>query len=98
MRLKEEELPEFMRELRNLLGSLKGVKGLNETFSLSYVLMVEKEEDKDVVMKVANVLTEQAAQNHGIDLEIVPATETEMKEAAELLKQHQAATNGSFVL
>lgn len=98
MNLNENDLPEFMRELRKLLGSLKGAKGLNETFSLSYVVMVEDEEAKDVVNKVANVLTEQAAQNHGIDLEIVPATVQEMQEAADLLMQHQAATKGSFVL
>ena len=98
MKLNENELPEFMQEMRTLLGSINGAKGVSETFSLSYVVMVEKEEDKQTVEKIANMLTEQAAQKYAIDLEIVPATEAEMKEAAEKLKEFQASKNGSFVL
>lgn len=98
MKLNESDIPEFMRELRNLLGNLRGVKNLTETFALSYVLVVEKEEDKETVMTVANMLTEQAAKSHGIDLEIVPATAEELEQAAELLKRHQAETRGSIVL
>lgn len=99
MKLNENDLPEFMRELRHLLGNLKGVSGrITETFSLSYVLVVNNEEERSAVLQVANMLTEKAAQDHGIDLEIVPATVEEVEHAAELLKQHQAATKGSFVL
>lgn len=97
MKLEENDLPEFVRELRKLLGSLKGYKGLTETLSISYVVMVENEEAKENVLKVANLLTEQAAKNQGIDLEIVPATSEEMQEAAELYKAHQAS-KGSFEL
>lgn len=98
MKLNENEIPEFMRELRSLLGQIKVTKGISETFSLSYVVVVEKEEDKEVVEKIANVLTQQAAQNHSIDLEIVPATQDEITKATELLKEHQAGQNGSFAL
>ena len=98
MNLNENDVPEFMRELRNLLGQIKGFKSLSETFSLSYVVVVDSEETKENVIKIANLLTQQAAQQHGIDLEITPATLQELQEAADLLKQHQAATKGSFVL
>lgn len=101
MKLDENSLPEFLRELRNLLGNIKGVKGrITETFSLSYVLVVDSEEDKTAAETVANMLTEQAAKNHGIDLEIVPVTAAEMEEAAEKFKQYQqiAGSKGSFAV
>jgi uncharacterized protein YigA (DUF484 family) len=98
MKLDEKQLPEFMQEMRNLLGNIKGAKGLNETFSLSYIVMVEDQESKENVEKIANLLTEQAAKEYAIDLEIAAATAEEMKEAAEKYKEYQASKNGSFVL
>lgn len=98
MKLNENELPEFLKEMRNLLGNLKVCKGLNETFSLSYVVVVEKEEDRAAVQQVANALTEQAAQKYAIDLQIEAATLEEVKQAQELYKEFQAGKQGSFVL
>ncbi len=89
MKLKEDQIPEFIVEMRNLLSSLVGVKTYAETVSFSYVLVVENEEQKENVVKVANVLTQQAAQNYGIDLEIVPATEAEVEQSKELFKMAQ---------
>lgn len=89
MKLNENDIPDFIKEIRDLLGNLKGVKGLGETFSLSYVLTVETEEDKNNITKVANMLTEHAAQNHGVDLEIVAATQEEVNQATELFKKWQ---------
>lgn len=96
MNLKEEELPEFIKEIRNLIGNIKGVKGrINETFSLSYVAVVDSEEDKKAVEEIANVLTQQATQ-YSIDLEIVPATEAEIMTAREELLAAQMKNKGSF--
>jgi DNA-directed RNA polymerase subunit F len=96
MNLKEEELPEFIKEIRNLVGNIKGVKGrVSETFSLSYVAVVDEEEEKKAVEEIANVLTQQAAQ-YAIDLEIVPATESELKQAREELLAAQMKSKGSF--
>jgi hypothetical protein len=86
MQIKEDDIPDFVRELRGLLGSIKGFQNLTETISLSYVVVVESEEHKEVVVQIANVLTEQAARNCGIDLEITPATQEELAEAAERYK------------
>jgi lipoate-protein ligase A len=98
MKLDEKQLPEFLEEMRNLLGNIKGAKGLNETFSLSYIVVVEDQESKENVEKIGSLLTEQAAKSYGIDLEVGAATAEELKEAAEKYKEYQASKNGSFVL
>lgn len=91
----EKQLPEFIQELRNILGSIRGVKGVNETLSLSYVCVVGKEEDKEAVDKIGNELTKQATQ-FAIDLQIESATEDEVKQAREEFLQFQMKQKGSF--
>ncbi len=78
-----------VEEIRKLLGNLAGVKSYTEILSLSYVLVVEKEEDKVGIAQVANALTEQATQ-YGIDLEIAAATEVELEAAK---KQYEEYVN-----
>lgn len=95
MELKSEEFTAFVQELRNLLGGIKGVKNISETFSLSYVCVVGSEEEKEPVEKVGNFLTEQATR-YGIDLEVCAATEEEVKKAREELVQMQLKEKGSF--
>lgn len=96
MNLSGQDLEAFLQELRNLLGQIKVTKGrISETFSLSYVCVVDKEEDKKEVEQVANILTQQASQ-FAIDLEIVAATEEEVKTAREELIQAQLKKQGSF--
>lgn len=98
MKLNESELPDFLNEMRSLIGQIKVSKGFVETFSLSYVIMVESDSDRNQVLPVANLLTEQAAKNYGIDLQIEVATIDEVNKAKELYKEYQAEKNGSFVL
>lgn len=94
--LNEKELPEFIQELRNLLGSIQGCNGrLNETLSLSYVVVVDTEEQKSAVEQIGNVLSQQAAK-YAIDLEVTPAMPEEIKEAREALLQIQLKEKGSF--
>ena len=92
----KEETVEMAKELRQLLQQIKGVQGFTETFSLSYVLAVDSEESKVKVQDVANVLTEQAVKNHGIDLEIIAVTQEEMQEAADKFREYQMEKS-SFV-
>lgn len=81
MKIKEDDIPEFIRDLRDLIGKIKGFQELTETISLSYVVVVDSKENKEAVVQVGNILTEQAAKNCGIDLELVPATSDEIAEA-----------------
>lgn len=96
MNIEKEELPLFIQEMRDLLGNIKGCKGrINETLSLSYVVVVDTEEQKAGVELIANEMTKQAA-NYAIDLEITPALESEIKEAREALLEMQQKQQGSF--
>jgi hypothetical protein len=96
MNIPTEDLPVFVQEMRDLLGSINGCKGrINETISLSYVVVVDTDEQKEGVEKIAEVLTTQAT-NYAIDLEIVPALQSEIDEAREALLQNQLRAKGSF--
>ena len=92
--LKKEDF-EVVEELRGVLQKISGVSSFTEVLSLSYLLQVEKEEDKIAVEKVANLLTEQATK-YGIDLEVTAATAQEVEDAKKEYERHVSSKQQSF--
>lgn len=83
-------LEAVITELRQVLGSIKGAKNLDEALTLSYVIEVEAEKDKENVEKVSGLLSAQASK-YGFVLEVTPATSEEIKESKEMFAQHLAS-------
>jgi uncharacterized protein YigA (DUF484 family) len=94
MNINEKDLPEFILELRKVLGSIKGVKGMTEVVSFSYTIVAENQESADAINRVGSLLTEQAAKNQALDIEVVAVLEDDVKEASEAYKAYQAEKNG----
>lgn len=88
---------EMATELRNILGSIQGVKQVQEGLTLSYCIIVDEEENKEAAEAVSEKLSTQAAQ-YDISLDIVVVTQAEFAEAAEKMKSYQSETKGSFTL
>ena len=84
-----QDLMDLASELRTILSSVTGVKGLSENVSLQYVVVVENEDSKINVAKIGDVLV-QKAENYGIDLLITPATQEEIDEARQKLADHMS--------
>jgi histidinol dehydrogenase len=92
-----KDLLEMATELRNILGSIQGVKAVQEGLTLSYCVVVGEDSEKPDAEAVAEKLSAQA-EHYGISLDIVVATEADLKEAADKLKEYQTETQGSFTL
>ncbi len=92
---KFENLGEMAQEIRNVLGSVSGCKGrLTESVSLSYVCVVDTEEQKEGIDKVGALLAQQAAK-FGIDLEVASALESEIEEARRNYQEYMEKKDAS---
>lgn len=79
------EVVEMAEELRDILGRVVGVEGVEEGFVLQYMCKVKEEKDKASVERVAEMLTEQANKKQ-ISLEITVATSAEIEDARKRLE------------
>ncbi len=84
---KMSQLAEMLEQLRQILGNIKGTKGISETFSLCYIVLVEDEAARANVDQVAGALLPQAA-GHGVELEIIATTQAELEEVQNRLAAH----------
>lgn len=75
-----KDIPSMADELRDLISQVKGVKGISESFTVHYVTLVDSQESKENVRKVAQALSSQA-KKFGFDLDIVAATQEEIDES-----------------
>lgn len=86
---------EIVEELRKILGSIKGVKILQERLSLSYLALVESEEHKESVRKVSDALIKQASQ-YNFDLDVLALTEEDLQNLQNGKEEEKEAPNFSF--
>ena len=82
-------MEQIIKELRLQISSIKGVKSLNETFSIEYVAEVVTDEEAESVLKVGAVLSAQA-ERYGFHIEVVPATTEELLKAKTLMAEYVA--------
>lgn len=82
-----EQFVEITKELTNTLSQIKGVEGVALTPSLTYLLRVKSEEDRESVEKVGGLLAEQASK-YGFELEVVAVTPEEVQEAEQRMAEH----------
>jgi peptide subunit release factor 1 (eRF1) len=85
-----KDTPAMAEELRQLLSQIDGVKKISETLSLHYVTVVDSEDKKENVAKVADALSEQAKQ-FGFTLEVIPVTQKELDELQNKLSTFQTS-------
>lgn len=83
-------LEPMIKELRGTISKILGVKSIEESLSLEYIVAVDKEEDRETVEKVAAVLSSQA-QAFGFTLDLVAVTSEEIKEAESKYAEYVAS-------
>ena len=91
------KLEKILGELREAVSSIKGVQGLDEELNITYILKVEKEEDKANVEAVGQVLSSQAGR-FGFELELLPFTDGEIELAKAKMEAHMDGESGKQVL
>ena len=85
----EKKVPEIAAELTSLLSQVKGVKKVSEELTLSYLVQIDKEENREGIEKVGMVLAKQA-KAYGFALEVIPVTEEEVRMAQDKMAEHLA--------
>lgn len=85
--IETKDLPDLISELRNVFSQIKGVKSLDEMFSLSYIVEVSSDQEKENVEKVAGTLSIQA-KKYGFDLEVTPVTSQELEGVKKQYAEH----------
>ncbi len=81
----EKEMVEVSTEVLDILRRTKGVSGVAEEITLSYIVVVRQPEDKTNVEQIAHVLQSQAK---GFVIDVGVYTEQEVKEAQDRLIEH----------
>lgn len=82
---------QMTKELREILGKIRGVKSVQESFAIEYLVLVDSEEDKQNATQVTNKLLEQAS-SHGLDLSFIVVTSDELDNARKLLSEQKSNT------
>ena len=80
----------ILKELRQLLSGVDGVRSIKEDLTISYVAEVADESKVENVEKVAAVLAGQS-EKYGFIIEVTPATTAEIEKAKQLYAEHIAA-------
>lgn len=80
-------LEPMIKELRNVFSSISGVKKLGETMTLTYVVEISSENDRESAEKVGAVLQSQA-EKYGFLLDVIVATSEEINKSKELMAEH----------
>jgi len=78
-----KDILKISKELYDLICTIKGVQKVSENTSLTYICVVEDDEAKENVNKVAESLMNQASQ-HNLELSIIPFTEQDLEKIKEV--------------
>lgn len=81
------EVLEKVKELRTILGQIKGCKNVQEGFSLNYVLTTENEEGKHNAEEVTSALANQC-ETQGLEIDFIVVTEEELEEVRKKAAKH----------